>query len=74
MLETGVHFGHATRKWNLKMAPYISAKPSRRKQFLIVGTKSKAADLVARAAIRAQCHYVNKQWLGGLLRIGPLQK
>ncbi|KAL8545647.1 hypothetical protein ACS0TY_005689 [Phlomoides rotata] len=26
MLEAGVHFGHGTRKWNPKMAPYISAK------------------------------------------------
>ena len=23
MLETGVHFGHLTRKWNPNMAPYI---------------------------------------------------
>ena len=30
------------------------------KQFLIVGTKKKAADSVSRAAIRARCHYVNK--------------
>ena len=93
MLEAGVHFGHGTRKWNPRMAPYISAKrkgihiinltrttrflseacdlvfdaASRRKQFLIVGTKNKAADSVARAAIRARCHYVNKKWLGGIL-------
>jgi small subunit ribosomal protein S2 len=40
---------------------------SRGKQFLIVGTKKKAADSVARAAIRARCHYVNKKWLGGML-------
>ncbi len=40
---------------------------SRGKQFLIVGTKNKAADSVARAAIRARCHYVNKKWLGGML-------
>ncbi|KAG5579584.1 hypothetical protein H5410_050211, partial [Solanum commersonii] len=26
MMEAGVHFGHGTRKWNPKMAPYISAK------------------------------------------------
>ncbi|KAK8660374.1 hypothetical protein V6N13_051300 [Hibiscus sabdariffa] len=26
MLEAGVHFGHGTRKWNPRMAPYISAK------------------------------------------------
>ena len=38
------------------------------KQFLIVGTKKKAADSVARAAIRARCHYVNKKWLGGMLK------
>ncbi len=23
LLEAGVHFGHQTRKWNPKMAPYI---------------------------------------------------
>ncbi|BBN69347.1 hypothetical protein Prudu_897S000100 [Prunus dulcis] len=76
MMEAGVHFGHGTRKWNPRMAPYISAKQacdlvfdaaSRGKQFLIVGTKNKAADSVARAAIKARCHYVNKKWLGGML-------
>nr|YP_010210824.1 ribosomal protein S2 [Paraboea dictyoneura]UBD08708.1 ribosomal protein S2 [Paraboea dictyoneura] len=93
MLEAGVHFGHSTKKWNPKMAPYISAKrkgihitnltrtarflseacdlvfdaASRGKQFLIVGTKTKAADSVASAAIRARCHCVNKKWLGGML-------
>ena len=29
--------------------------------------QKKAANSVARAAIRAQCHYVNKKWLGGML-------
>nr|YP_009776725.1 ribosomal protein S2 [Justicia adhatoda]YP_010614079.1 ribosomal protein S2 [Hypoestes forskaolii]YP_010630781.1 ribosomal protein S2 [Pachystachys lutea]YP_010866669.1 ribosomal protein S2 [Ecbolium viride]YP_010873827.1 ribosomal protein S2 [Justicia vagabunda]QHB74493.1 ribosomal protein S2 [Dicliptera acuminata]QHB74579.1 ribosomal protein S2 [Dicliptera peruviana]QHB74665.1 ribosomal protein S2 [Dicliptera montana]QHB74751.1 ribosomal protein S2 [Dicliptera ruiziana]QHB74837.1 ribo len=93
MLEAGVHFGHGTRKWNPKMAPYISAKrkgihitnltrtarflseacdlvfdaASRGKQFLIVGTKNKATDSVARAATKARCHCVNKKWLGGML-------
>nr|WPX85693.1 ribosomal protein S2 [Aegle marmelos]BEV74627.1 ribosomal protein S2 [Aegle marmelos] len=93
MMEAGIHFGHGTRKWNPRMAPYISAKhkgihitnltrtarflseacdlvfdaASRGKQFLIVGTKNKAADLVARAAIMARCHYVNQKWLGGML-------
>ncbi|KAM3320347.1 hypothetical protein P3S67_007547 [Capsicum chacoense] len=93
MMEAGFHFGHGTRKWNPKMAPYISAKckgihitnltrtarflseacdlvfdaASRGKQFLIVGTKNKAADSVEWAAIRARCHYVNKKWLGGML-------
>nr|YP_009092672.1 ribosomal protein S2 [Eustrephus latifolius]AIR12508.1 ribosomal protein S2 [Eustrephus latifolius] len=39
----------------------------RRKSFLIVGTKKNAADLVASAAIRARCHYVNRKWLSGML-------
>nr|QXX99819.1 ribosomal protein S2 [Allium moly] len=26
MMELGIHFGHGTIKWNLRMAPYISAK------------------------------------------------
>nr|CAD45096.2 ribosomal protein S2 [Amborella trichopoda] len=92
MMGAGVHFGHGTRKWNPRMAPYISGKrkgihitnltrtarplseacdlvfdaASRGKHFLIVGTKDKAADSVASAAIRARCHYVNKKWLGGM--------
>nr|QKV48112.1 ribosomal protein S2 [Risleya atropurpurea] len=40
---------------------------SRGKTFLIVGTKKQAADLIALAAIRARCHYVNKKWLSGML-------
>nr|YP_009160633.1 ribosomal protein S2 [Sciaphila densiflora]AKR17963.1 ribosomal protein S2 [Sciaphila densiflora] len=93
MMEAGVHFGHGSKKWNPKMAPYISAKhksihitnltrttrfllearnlvfnaASSRKNFLIVGTKNKIADLVASASIRARCHYVNKKWLRGML-------
>ncbi|KAL9293456.1 putative ribosomal protein S2 [Arabidopsis thaliana] len=77
IMRAGVHFGHGTRKWNPRMAPYISTKhkdcdlvfdaASRGKQFLIVGTKNKAADLVSRATIRARFHYVNKKWLGGML-------
>nr|YP_010361252.1 ribosomal protein S2 [Cratoxylum pruniflorum]UER39337.1 ribosomal protein S2 [Cratoxylum cochinchinense]UIF91988.1 ribosomal protein S2 [Cratoxylum cochinchinense]UNQ86812.1 ribosomal protein S2 [Cratoxylum pruniflorum] len=93
MLEAGVHFGHGIKKWNPRMAPYISATrkgihitnltrtarflseacdlvfdaASRRKQFLIVGTKKKTADSVVRAAKKARCHYVNKKWLGGIL-------
>ena len=93
MIEAGVHFGHGIKKWNPKMAPYISAKrkgthiinlartarflseacdlvfdaASQGKSFLIVGTKKRATDLVASAAIRARCHYVNKKWFSGML-------
>ncbi|KAE9612439.1 putative ribosomal protein S2 [Lupinus albus] len=31
------------------------------------GTKNKATDLVERATIIARCHYVRKNWLGGML-------
>jgi len=34
---------------------------------LIISTKYQAADLVASAATRARCHYVNKKWLSGML-------
>nr|YP_010361664.1 ribosomal protein S2 [Triadenum breviflorum]UNQ87225.1 ribosomal protein S2 [Triadenum breviflorum] len=93
MLEAAVHFGHGIKKWNPRMAPYISATrkgihitnltrtarflseacdlvfdaASRRKQFLIVGTKKEAADSVVRAAKKARCHYVHKKWIGGIL-------
>lgn len=93
MMKSGVHFGHGTKKWNPKMAPYIASNrngihiinltktarllsegcdllfnaASQGKTFLIVGTKNKASDLVASAAIRARCHYVNTKWLGGML-------
>nr|YP_001687207.1 ribosomal protein S2 [Aneura mirabilis]B0YPM1.1 RecName: Full=Small ribosomal subunit protein uS2c; AltName: Full=30S ribosomal protein S2, plastid [Aneura mirabilis]ABS54468.1 ribosomal protein S2 [Aneura mirabilis] len=40
---------------------------SRGKQFLIVGTKYQAADLVVSAASGARCHYINQKWLGGML-------
>nr|YP_009446594.1 ribosomal protein S2 [Adenocalymma aurantiacum]YP_009446763.1 ribosomal protein S2 [Adenocalymma bracteatum]ATY47914.1 ribosomal protein S2 [Adenocalymma aurantiacum]ATY48083.1 ribosomal protein S2 [Adenocalymma bracteatum] len=93
MMKAAVYFGHDTRKWNPKMAPYISAKrkgihitnltrtarflseacdlvfdaASSGKEFLIVGTKKKTAYSVARAAVKARCHFVNKKWLVGML-------
>nr|YP_010544695.1 ribosomal protein S2 [Plantago lanceolata]UYG22713.1 ribosomal protein S2 [Plantago lanceolata] len=57
MLEAGVHFGHGTKKWNPKMAPYISAKRkgihitnlTRTARFL-----SEACDLVFYAASKGK--------------------
>ena len=37
------------------------------KQFLLVGTRYQTAGLVATAANKARCHYVNTKWLGGML-------
>ncbi|KAF1862735.1 hypothetical protein Lal_00039999 [Lupinus albus] len=57
MMEARVHFGHGTRKWNPRMAPYISAKRkgihitnfTRTTRFL-----SEACDLVFDAASRGK--------------------
>ncbi|KAL8231540.1 hypothetical protein R6Q57_001318 [Mikania cordata] len=57
MMEARVHFGHDTRKWNPKMAPYIAAKRkgihitnlTRTARFL-----SEACDLVFDAASRGK--------------------
>ncbi|KAI4970518.1 hypothetical protein ZWY2020_001432 [Hordeum vulgare] len=46
----------------LNLMPYRASYP-----ILIVGTKKRATDLVASAAIRARCHYVNKKWFSGML-------
>ena len=57
MMRAGVHFGHGTRKWNPRMAPYISAK---RKGIHIINLTrtarflSEACDLVFDAASRGK--------------------
>ncbi|KAL6312159.1 hypothetical protein AAG906_021968 [Vitis piasezkii] len=80
MMEAGVHFGHGTRKWNPRMALYLGKATARflseacdlvlmqqvGKTILNCWYQNKAADSVARAAIKARCHYVNKKWLGGM--------
>ena len=93
LLEAGVHFGHQTRRWNPKMAPYIFTerngiyiidlqKTVRKLEeaymfvrdlsasgetVLFVGTKKQAQDSVREEAIRADAHFVNARWLGGML-------
>ena len=93
LLEAGVHFGHQTRRWNPKMAPYIFTErngiyiidlqktvkkleeaymfvrdlSAEGKEVLFVGTKKQAAESVKEEAIRADAHYVNARWLGGML-------
>lgn len=46
---------------------YLRKSASKMNQVLIVGTGLQVADLVAAAAKDAQCHYVNRKWLGGTL-------
>ena len=35
LLEAGVHFGHQTRRWNPKMAPYIFLSDVRNVRLLL---------------------------------------
>ena len=93
LLEAGVHFGHQTRRWNPKMAPYIfterngiyiiDLQKTVKKldeaynfihevaadggEVLFVGTKKQAADSIKEEALRANAHYVNARWLGGMM-------
>ena len=95
LLEAGVHFGHQTRRWNPKMAPYIFTErngiyiidlqktvkkleeaymfvreiSAQGKEVLFVGTKKQAGDSIKEEAIRADAHYVNARWLGGMMTI-----
>nr|YP_010613597.1 ribosomal protein S2 [Melilotus officinalis]WAR69228.1 ribosomal protein S2 [Melilotus officinalis] len=65
----GTHITNLTRtaRFLSEACDLVFDAASRGNQFLIVGTKKRAADSVTRAAIRARCHYVNKKWLGGML-------
>nr|YP_009687007.1 ribosomal protein S2 [Klainedoxa gabonensis]QDW75754.1 ribosomal protein S2 [Klainedoxa gabonensis] len=65
----GIHITNLTRTacFLSEACDLVFDAASMRKQFLIVGTKNKAADSVAQAAIKARCHYVNKKWLCGIL-------
>lgn len=108
LLEAGVHFGHQTRRWNPKMAPYIFTErngiyiidlqqtvkkldeaymfirevSANGGDVLFVGTKKQAGDSIKEEAIRADAHYVNARWLGGMMtnfktiqkRIGRLEQ
>ena len=93
LLEAGVHFGHQTRRWNPKMAPYIFTERNgiyiidlqktvkkldeayafvrevsgEGGEILFVGTKKQAGDSIRDEALRANAHYVNARWLGGMM-------
>src|SRR6267142_676433 len=62
MLEAGVHFGHQTRFWNPKMAPFIFGE---RNKIHIINLE-KTQPLYTEAANFGQ-PFVNQRWLGGML-------
>ncbi len=65
----GIHILNLTQtaRFLLEACDLLANAASGGKQFLIVGMKYQAADLVASVATRARCHYVNKKWLDGML-------
>ena len=83
LLDAGVHFGHLKRKWNPKMAPYMTvvkideaanvmkqlARAGRR--ILFVATKKQAKDIVAEYAQGVGMPYVTERWPGGMLTNFP---
>ena len=46
---------------------YIKDYSRKGKQFLFLGTKRQAAEIIAQEALRSKCYYVNQRWLGGML-------
>ena len=62
LLEAGVHFGHQTRRWNPKMAPYIYTE---RNGIYIIDLQKTVKKL--EEASRVGMYYVNARWLGGML-------
>jgi small subunit ribosomal protein S2 len=70
MLEAGVHFGHQTRFWNPKMAPFIFGH--RNKIHIINLEKSlpmfqDALKFVKQLSANRGMPYVDQRWLGGML-------
>jgi small subunit ribosomal protein S2 len=65
----GIHIIHIFKTARLlsEACDLVANAAQNGKQFLIVGTKYQAVDLVASAAKKARCHYVNQKWLGGML-------
>lgn len=69
----GIHITNLVRtaRFLSEACDLVFHAASRGKHLLIVDTgtkdKEKEADLVASAARRVRCHYVNQKWLGGML-------
>ena len=77
LLEAGVHFGHQTRRWNPKMAPYIFTERNGIYIIDLQKTVKKAeeaynfirevSEAVKEEAERSNMYFVNHRWLGGML-------
>ena len=83
LLEAGVHFGHQTRRWNPKMAPYIYTERNgiyiidlQQSVGMVDDAYNAVADIVANGGnilfvgTKKQAQdaiKVNERWLGGML-------
>ena len=80
LLESGVHFGHQTKRWNphiidlqktsaciVEAYEAVRAQVKNNKQILFVGTKKQAQQTIEAEAKRCGMPYVNNRWLGGML-------
>ena len=72
MLDSGVHFGHQTRRWNPKMKRFILTERNGSyiidlQQSLAFIAKKQAQEVIAEQATRVNMPYVNHRWLGGML-------
>jgi small subunit ribosomal protein S2 len=65
LLESGVHFGHQTKRWDPRMKKYIFAE--RNGIHIIDLQKTIVAITVEREAKRCNMFHVNNRWLGGML-------
>nr|YP_009582604.1 ribosomal protein S2 [Selaginella lyallii]QBL02088.1 ribosomal protein S2 [Selaginella lyallii] len=65
----GIHIIDLTQTARLlsEACDLVAEAASEGKQFLIVGTESRIADIIQAAALKSRCHYVNEKWLGGML-------
>nr|AZZ70815.1 ribosomal protein S2 [Zantedeschia aethiopica] len=65
----GIHITNLTKtaRFLSEACDLVFDAASRRKHLLIIGTNYKVAGLVASAAIKARCHYINKAWVRGML-------
>nr|YP_009296398.1 ribosomal protein S2 [Thorea hispida]AOM65333.1 ribosomal protein S2 [Thorea hispida]UNJ79178.1 ribosomal protein S2 [Thorea hispida] len=46
---------------------FVKSYAAQGKEFLFLGTKRQAAEIIAQEAVRSNAYYVNQRWLGGML-------
>jgi small subunit ribosomal protein S2 len=67
--QNGIHVIYLVQTARLlsHASNYVQKAAKEGKQFLFIGTKRQAANIMAEEAIKCNSHYVNHRWLGGTL-------